>query len=55
MQARRDGRWPEEKRKIKGLAFMDGSEIVATPAASTVKNLDGIDPDWTILDWSKYL
>ena len=55
MQARRDGRWPEDKRKIKGLAFMDAGEIVATPAASTVKNLDGIDPDWTILDWSKYL
>lgn len=55
MQARRDGRWPEDKRKIKGLAFMDGTEIIATPAASTVKNLDGIDPDWTILDWSKYL
>ena len=55
MQARRDGRWPEDKRKIKGLAFMDGGEIVATPAASTVKNLDGIDPDCTILDWSKYL
>jgi anaerobic magnesium-protoporphyrin IX monomethyl ester cyclase len=55
MQARRGGRWPEDKRKIKGLAFMDAGEIVATPAASTVKNLDGIDPDWTILDWSKYL
>jgi anaerobic magnesium-protoporphyrin IX monomethyl ester cyclase len=55
MEARRDGRWPEDKRKIKGLAFMDGTEIVATQAASTVKNLDGIDPDWTILDWSKYI
>ncbi len=55
MQARRDGRWPADKRKIKGLAFKDGDEIVATPAASTVKNLDGIDPDWTVLDWSKYL
>jgi len=55
MQARRDGRWPADKRKIKGLAFVDAGEIVATQAASTVKNLDGIDPDWTILDWSKYL
>jgi anaerobic magnesium-protoporphyrin IX monomethyl ester cyclase len=55
MQAHRDGRWPQDKRKIKGLAFMDAGEIVATAAASTVKNLDGIDPDWTILDWSKYL
>lgn len=55
MQAVEAGRWPEDKRRIKGLAFMDGTEIVATQAASTVKNLDGIDPDWTILDWSKYI
>lgn len=55
MQARRDGRWPADRRKIKGLAFLDNGEIVATAAASTVKNLDGIQPDWAILDWSKYL
>ncbi len=46
-EAIRDGRWPEDKRKIKGLAFKDGDEIVATQAASTVKNLDGIKPDWS--------
>ncbi|PXW72772.1 anaerobic Mg-protoporphyrin IX monomethyl ester oxidative cyclase [Loktanella sp. PT4BL] len=55
MSAVRDGRWPAEKRKIKGLAFIDADEIVATPAASTVKDLDGIDPDWTILEWEKYI
>lgn len=55
MQAVSEGRWPADKHKIKGLAFMDGSEIIATQAAATVKNLDGIDPDWTILDWSKYI
>jgi anaerobic magnesium-protoporphyrin IX monomethyl ester cyclase len=55
MRAKSEGRWPAEKRKIKGLAFMDGGEIVATQAASTVKDLDGIDPDWTILDWSRYI
>lgn len=54
-QAIRDGRWPAEQRKIKGLAFKDGDEIVATQAASTVRDLDGIDPDWGILDWSKYI
>jgi anaerobic magnesium-protoporphyrin IX monomethyl ester cyclase len=54
MTAVRDGRWPEDRRKIHGLAFLDGDEIVATPAASTVKDLDGIDPDWEILDWDKY-
>jgi anaerobic magnesium-protoporphyrin IX monomethyl ester cyclase len=55
MQAVRDGRWPADKRKIKGLAFADGGEIVATPAASTVKNLDAINPDWSILEWDKYI
>ncbi|NEX44688.1 magnesium-protoporphyrin IX monomethyl ester anaerobic oxidative cyclase [Pseudotabrizicola algicola] len=55
MQAVRDGRWPQDRRKIKGLAFLDGSEIVSTQAAPTVKNLDGIDPDWSILEWDKYI
>ncbi len=55
MEAVRDGRWPAERRRIKGLAFRDGEEIVATQAASTVKDLDAIDPDWSILDWSKYI
>ncbi len=54
-EAIRDGRWPEDRRKIKGLAFRDGEEIIATPAASTVKNLDGIKPDWSILDWDSYI
>jgi anaerobic magnesium-protoporphyrin IX monomethyl ester cyclase len=50
-----EGRWPEDRRKIKGLAFTDGGEIVATQAASTVKDLDGIDPDWSLLEWEKYI
>jgi anaerobic magnesium-protoporphyrin IX monomethyl ester cyclase len=54
-EAVRDGRWPADQRKIKGLAFKDGDEIVATQAASTVKDLDGIDPDWSILDWDSYI
>ena len=54
-EAVRDGRWPQDKRKIRGLAFRDGDEIVATQAASTVKNLDAIKPDWSILEWDKYI
>lgn len=54
-EAIRDGRWPTERRKIKGLAFRDGEEIVATQASSTVRDLDGIDPDWSILEWDKYI
>jgi len=55
MEAVRDGRWPADKMKIQGLAFMDGDEIIATQAAPTVKNLDGIKPDWSILEWDKYI
>ncbi|MGB8812903.1 MAG: magnesium-protoporphyrin IX monomethyl ester anaerobic oxidative cyclase [Paracoccaceae bacterium] len=55
MQTLRAGRWPADKARIKGLAYKEGDAFVATQAAATVKNLDGIDPDWTILDWSKYL
>ncbi len=54
MRAVAEGRWPQDRRRIHGLAFRDGDEIVATPAASTVKNLDAIDPDWSILEWEKY-
>ena len=54
MQAIAEGRWPADRRRIHGLAFLDGEEIVATPAAATVKDLDGLDPDWSILEWEKY-
>jgi anaerobic magnesium-protoporphyrin IX monomethyl ester cyclase len=54
-EAVRDGRWPSDRKKIKGLAFAVDGEIVATQAASTVKDLDGIDPDWSILDWEAYI
>ncbi len=50
-----EGRWPAERRSINGLAFIDGTEIRATPAASTVKDLDAINPDWSLLEWSKYI
>ena len=49
------GQWPEDRKTIKGLAFRDGDRIVSTQAASTVKELDAIDPDWSLLEWSKYI
>ncbi|NNF70929.1 MAG: magnesium-protoporphyrin IX monomethyl ester anaerobic oxidative cyclase [Rhodobacteraceae bacterium] len=55
MRAIDEGRWPADRRAINGLAFIEDDKIVATQAASTVKNLDGIDPDWTILEWEKYI
>ncbi|NYS23436.1 magnesium-protoporphyrin IX monomethyl ester anaerobic oxidative cyclase [Rhodobacteraceae bacterium 2376] len=49
------GRWPQDRKTIKGLAFREGEEIVATPAAPTVKDLEAINPDWSILEWEKYI
>ena len=50
-----EGRLAADRRAIKGLAFRDGDEIVATPAAPTVKDLDAITPDWSLLDWKSYI
>ena len=49
------GRWPQARASIKGLAYTaaDG-KITATPAAATVKDLDKLDPDWSLLEWEKY-
>ncbi|MDJ0869854.1 MAG: magnesium-protoporphyrin IX monomethyl ester anaerobic oxidative cyclase [Myxococcota bacterium] len=49
------GRWPADRKAIEGIAYRDGDEIVATKAAPTVKNLDAIEPDWSLLEWSKYV
>ena len=49
------GRWPEARSSIKGLAYTtDDGRITATPAAATVKELDKLDPDWSLLEWEKY-
>lgn len=55
VQAIDQGRWPQDRDRIKGLAYRDVSEIVATPAAPTIKNVDGISPDWSLLEWEKYV
>lgn len=50
-----EGRWPADRATIRGLAYRDGDEIVATPAAPTIKDLDGLAPDWSILQWDEYI
>jgi anaerobic magnesium-protoporphyrin IX monomethyl ester cyclase len=55
MHAIASGNWPEHRNRIHGLAFREGAEIKATPAASTVKDLEAIKPDWSILEWQKYI
>ncbi len=48
------GNWPACRRALRGIAFRDGPDVVATPAAPTIRDLDGLTPDWAILDWNKY-
>jgi anaerobic magnesium-protoporphyrin IX monomethyl ester cyclase len=50
-----EGRWPDARAEIKGLAYQVDGKVIATPAAPTVKNLDAIDADWSILNWDKYI
>jgi anaerobic magnesium-protoporphyrin IX monomethyl ester cyclase len=49
------GRWQQDRSTIKGIAYRDGSEIVATEAAPTIKDLEKIRPDWSILNWERYI
>jgi anaerobic magnesium-protoporphyrin IX monomethyl ester cyclase len=50
-----EGRWPADRAQVKGIAYVEEGQIVATPAAPTVKDLDGISPDWGVLEWDKYI
>jgi anaerobic magnesium-protoporphyrin IX monomethyl ester cyclase len=55
MLAVQEGRYPADRAKIKGLAWRENDRVLASPAAPTVKDIDSLDPDWSILDWSKYI
>ena len=55
VRALHEGRYLQDRRQIKGLAFRDDGRIYATPAAPTVKNFDAVTPDWSLLEWEKYI
>ena len=50
-----EGRWPADRDRVKGIAYVDDGQIVATAAAPTVRDLDSITPDWGVLEWEKYI
>ncbi len=49
------GNWPAARATIAGIAYRDGDKVLATPAAPTIKDLDSISPDWSVLQWDKYI
>jgi anaerobic magnesium-protoporphyrin IX monomethyl ester cyclase len=44
-----------DRREILGIAFLEEGKVVATPAHPPIKDLNTLTPDWTLLDWSKYI
>jgi anaerobic magnesium-protoporphyrin IX monomethyl ester cyclase len=56
VQAVDAGRWPAERASVRGIAYAQADgKVVATPAESPIEDLDRLEPDWSILDWDKYI
>jgi anaerobic magnesium-protoporphyrin IX monomethyl ester cyclase len=50
-----EGRWPAQRGQVKGIAYAEDGKVVATPAEPPIADLDRISPDWSILEWGKYI
>ncbi len=44
-----------DRREILGIAFLEAGKIVATPAHPPIKDLNTLTPDWSLLEWEKYI
>ncbi len=55
MRAIADGTDELNRRNILGIAFLEDGKIVATPAHPPIKDLNTLTPDWSLLDWDKYI
>lgn len=50
-----EGRWATDPSSVRGIAMRRDGQIVATPAAPPIKDVDSIVADWSILDWDRYV
>ena len=55
MSAIQDGTHVARRREIQGLAFLEDGKLVATPARPVIRDLDSLTPDWSLLEWDKYI
>ncbi len=44
-----------DRKDILGIAYLENDEVVATAAHPPIRPLDNLTPDWTILDWDRYI
>ncbi|WP_051630352.1 magnesium-protoporphyrin IX monomethyl ester anaerobic oxidative cyclase [Afifella pfennigii] len=49
------GAWEGVRDRVLGIAYADGDQIVATPAEPPIADVDSIWPDWSVLEWEKYI
>lgn len=51
-----DGSFARDRSGVRGIAYADAAgTVIATPAEPTIEDLDRIAPDWSILEWDKYI
>jgi anaerobic magnesium-protoporphyrin IX monomethyl ester cyclase len=44
-----------DRENILGIAYREEGQIKATPAHPVIANLDDLDPDWSLMEWDKYI
>lgn len=49
------GSWLQDRSSINGLVYLEEGQVKANKAAGTVKNIDALKPDWSLLEWDKYI
>jgi anaerobic magnesium-protoporphyrin IX monomethyl ester cyclase len=55
MLAIQNGTDTADRRNIRGIAFLEEGQLVATPARPVIEDLDSLTPDWSLLEWDKYI
>ena len=41
-------------KRVNGIAFREGSAVVATPPRQFIRDLDSVEPAWTLVPWREY-
>ncbi|MBR8833415.1 MAG: magnesium-protoporphyrin IX monomethyl ester anaerobic oxidative cyclase [Stigonema ocellatum SAG 48.90 = DSM 106950] len=55
LRAIANGTDEQDRRDILGIAFLEEGKVVASPAHPPIKDLNTLTPDWSLLDWDKYI
>lgn len=55
LQAIANGTDQRDRQSILGIAFLEDGKITATPAHPPIKDLNTLTPDWSLLEWDKYI